>query len=439
MSFSNNITSVNPTIKLDFCGSEVLDPLVSFSRNSVGTRFNRNGVLEVISANRPRFDYDTLTREPRGLLLEEARTNSIRNNTMVGAAVGIPGTLPTNWSVSDLGTLVQEVVGVGTSNGINYIDLRFSGTTSTTQLNVRQEGSGTGGVAASNGQTWVYSVWTSVVGGSLTNISATANFTNIYDSSGAYIGGFQYTGLNTSSTLTRTSLVATISLAGTAYIQPQIVLAFTSGVAIDITLRIGMPQLELGGFVTSVIPTSSAAVPRVADFANMSSLAFSSAFKQGEGTTYVEFRNDYMNQSHAGSAFAFTDNSYSYRKDTIFINPRRDGAFYINGRLILMYDSGSVNGGSAVDAVGASNLNNSTTAIYKYVAGWDATSMSITGTNYTVGNANIPATNLYRIPNCSRLAFPIDTYSYSQFSGHVRKFAHYPKKLSNAEMESLKS
>ena len=65
----------------------------------------------------------------RGILIEESRTNQIRNNSMQGAVAGTPGTLPTNWGVSVAGGLTRTVVGTGTENGIEYIDVRVQGTT----------------------------------------------------------------------------------------------------------------------------------------------------------------------------------------------------------------------------------------------------------------------------------------------------------------------
>jgi hypothetical protein len=46
-------------------------------------------------------------------------------------------------------------------------------------------------------------------------------------------------------------------------------MSFSAGVAIDITLRIGMPQLEQGAFATSVIPTTTATVTRATDVASI--------------------------------------------------------------------------------------------------------------------------------------------------------------------------
>jgi len=52
----------------------------TFARNSVGTYFDSAGVLQTASANQPRFDHDPVTQAPKGILIEESRTNLIINS-----------------------------------------------------------------------------------------------------------------------------------------------------------------------------------------------------------------------------------------------------------------------------------------------------------------------------------------------------------------------
>jgi len=89
--------NVRPSLDLRFALAKKLDPRITFTRASSGTYFGPDGLMRTAGVNEPRFDHDPITGQSLGLLIEERRTNGIRNNTFVGAVVGNPGTLPTNW------------------------------------------------------------------------------------------------------------------------------------------------------------------------------------------------------------------------------------------------------------------------------------------------------------------------------------------------------
>ena len=59
--------------------------LITFTRTTVGTYVDENGVIQTADINEPRFDYDPETGESLGLLIEESRTNSLPySNTLTG-------------------------------------------------------------------------------------------------------------------------------------------------------------------------------------------------------------------------------------------------------------------------------------------------------------------------------------------------------------------
>lgn len=65
----------------DFTRTQSLPPGTTFTRSgATATRINAQGLIEVVPADTPRFNYDIITGACRGLLIEEARTNLIANS-----------------------------------------------------------------------------------------------------------------------------------------------------------------------------------------------------------------------------------------------------------------------------------------------------------------------------------------------------------------------
>lgn len=263
--------------------------LITFTRASDGAVVNSAGQIEIVAANVPRFTHDPVTLESLGLLVEEQRANGIRNNTMVGAVAGTPGTLPLNWE--GLGSsqgLTRTVVGTGVEDGINYIDIRWQGTLTSGLANttLATPDSQTQ-IVASSGQTWSGSWFVKVVGGSLANISALSISTTERTSVGAFVT-FGLVGITPSGAPLAQQRYSYAKIldggATTARVTTDIRATASSGAAIDITLRIGMPQLEQGSGATSVIPTAGTSVVRAADVASITGSAFSGFYNQTEGT-----------------------------------------------------------------------------------------------------------------------------------------------------------
>jgi hypothetical protein len=239
----------------------------------------------------PRFDHNPTTGESLGLLVEEQRTNSIRNNTMVGAVAGTPGTPPTSWQyvTTSSNGLATSIIGTGVEDGINYIDYRFNGTTVASPNSIAF---GVDAGSAATGQSWTQSLYWKLIAGSTAGV-ITWNLGIIENTAGGgfVAGAFYPQTAPTSAALGTQRRAATRVLSGGATVgsaQAVLSIPVSGNTAIDFTIRIGLPQLEQGAFATSPILTSTAAATRSADVASITGTAFSGWYRQDEGTVFSE-------------------------------------------------------------------------------------------------------------------------------------------------------
>jgi hypothetical protein len=197
---------------------------------------------------------------------------------MQGSVAGTPGTVPNFWSVTgDQHGIVRQVIGVGSEDGIPYIDIRYSGTpTATSALLISFEAANS--VTASNGQAWAHSAFVKLQAGSF---SGTSTILSMLGTNG--ITGVQsFTDVPITNVSTRLSGCrffgsGVMNNATITHAQHRVRIGYTIGVPIDITLRIGLPQLELGASASSPIPTFGTAVTRSADNLSMTDMSWYSA------------------------------------------------------------------------------------------------------------------------------------------------------------------
>lgn len=221
------------------------------------------GYIDDLAGNWTLVAAGLMRRSNKGVKREEARTNSLRNNSMQGAVAGTPGTIPTSWSAFTLAGLTQTISTPTTENGVDVMDVRFNGTTSATAIIIPMEA--TTQIAAVVGQTWTESLFLKLQAGSLTNVTAWTIRIQEFDAGGTSLLLGNVALSAPTGTLTRQQGTRTLTQATTAFIRPVLVIAVTSGVAVDFTLRIGWPQPEQGAYASSPIRTTSASATRAAD------------------------------------------------------------------------------------------------------------------------------------------------------------------------------
>lgn len=67
--------TAQPTLNLNFAQARFPDPRITFTRASSGTYIDALGRVRTAAANQPRFEFDPVTGQCLGLLIEESRTN----------------------------------------------------------------------------------------------------------------------------------------------------------------------------------------------------------------------------------------------------------------------------------------------------------------------------------------------------------------------------
>jgi hypothetical protein len=186
-------------------------------------------------------------------------TNSIRNNTMVGAVAGTPGVLPTFWEGTESEDgITREIVGVGAEDGIPYIDIKYSGTPATLNslfinFELLDE------IFASAGQVWSISTYAQLVSGNFTGANPQLRMrSRDADLQLTDLSSQSLTAGGSNLRLSRQGFSAAISNPTSVYVVPFIRVFLSTGVPIDFTLRIGMPQLERGEYITPPIATTNA-------------------------------------------------------------------------------------------------------------------------------------------------------------------------------------
>ena len=424
MAIKGRFPAIRPSLDLNFAKTKRLDPRITFTRASIGTYVGRNGLIKTAGVNEARFDHSPTTGESLGLLVEEARTNSIRNNTMVGAVAGTPGTNPNLWQyvTTQSNGLTQTIVGVGTESGITYIDYQFNGTTvaSANAIAFGLESN----AAAAVGQTWTSSIYLRLVGGTTTGISSFQLGLIENNSGGSFVGGAVYTiatPTNGSLVTQRYSATRTLTTATAAFCVPTMGINVANNTVVDFTIRIGLPQLEQGAFATSVIPTTTATATRAADVASITGSAFTSFYNQTEGTVFVNGVIPFVGSANFPAFASVDDGNVNDAIEFAMWDAASDvvrSVIYDNGIAQASFGGETYTAGSVYSLAGAFALNNFAAS---YRGGSPSTDSAGT------------------LPTVDRLRIGQNRGGGNNLNGTIRRLTYWPQRLSNATLQALTS
>lgn len=416
----------NPTFYRDFAFNKTLDhgtgPSITFTRSGTATYFDSIGTLTTATANTPRFDHDPVTFESKGLLIEEGRTNSLRNSDAGGAVNGSAGTPPTNWNVTGNGSGITRTISTGSANGYNYIDFTYSGTPTST-FGILMDPEQPNQVVASQNQIWTSSVYIALISGSVPDCLVGVREA-LSDGTLVAISTTNFASSLTSA-LQRFNHTRTLTGATTVRVGHRIQVTATNGVAINFTLRIAAPQLELGSFATSYIPTTNAAVTRGADVAQVLETNIGSTLNDNEGTLFFEGSRYFIATSNYDSNWLMllsSSNSSQIVLQSGFASPSQ--------QRIQVLDSSGVQ--QAIITAATGGVVNT---IYRVIGVYKTNDFmfyqnGVAGTADTSGSG-WGSLNRIRIGNSSPFA------STGFLNGYIRKVGYWPKRLPNARLQAI--
>lgn len=399
-------SGIKPALNLVFTGGESISSMITFTRASGGTRVNSAGLIETLTTDQPRFDYDPVTLAPRGLLIEESRTN-LEQNTTVPTKGNAGDTITTDATLAPDGTSATKFLADGstsqhlfrranpatTAAAYSIYSYFKAGTTSLVQLSV---------AAAHAANAYVnfdLSTQAMVAGAGVT---ASSNYCTAVGG-GWYRCGFSFTDAGAAGALCVVSLISSTAA------------AFQPSIASSAYIYQWGAQYELGAFPTSYIPTTTAAVTRAADVASMTGTNFSSWFNATEGTLVVKY--DTANTSASQRCISVNDGTGPNR---LIIRRENTGSN-------MIYLVANVDQLTGFNSMGAFPYTGGSQAFAYKVNDFAASSFG--GSVYTDASGSLMTPNLMDMGR--------DSQGGASINGHLQRITYYNKRLPDATLKAL--
>jgi hypothetical protein len=405
MSVLNLYPTVRPTLSFDFVNAGVLDPSVTFTRPTSATYFDETGILRVANPNTPRFDFNPSTLAAQGFLVEEARTNLLRQSADFTTTWGQTNvTITANTTASPDGgtngdTLLINSAGASTGQTSQSFT---AGSTITFSVFAKKNASNFLRVELGN----IVSCWWNLnTGETASNNAGSGNVLFSSKSIQAISNGW-YRCVLTVTTSTVTTLLAGLYATDTD----------GNSSSINSSIFLWGAQVEAGAFPTSYIPTTTTALTRSADVASVNTL--SPWYNASAGTTYFEGVSFDTATGSFPIAYQFNDGSANNRMQI----SRNNGS----GAARMSVISGGVSQ-AAADAT-AWTLNATTKAALAYA----------TNDFAIVANGGAVTTDTSgTVPTVTNVLLGSQVTGGSNLNGYLRRITYYPLRLSNAQLQNL--
>ena len=368
-----------PSLMLNFAREKSLEDqisgkdLITFLRSSVGTYVGADGLIKTAAADEPRFDHDPVTGESLGLLIEEQRTNLYDNTTNFGSS---------NWALQTSPEVTLNTTDVLSPDG-TFNAVKWTPTTTLSQYVYDQVGN------LGSSLTYTMSVWVRTPSGESTtfqmNLFSPTQLSPVFTAT---------------DTWKRFTWTFTPQSQSTAY--PVIVRELNK------SLYIWGPQIEVGSFATSYIPTDAFAVTRQPDIAQITGTNFTDWYNATEGTIYCSAigreADDYY--------WSISNNTTS----TLLLSQTNFDLFVNNG--------GSTQ--AAINTGTTANIQTKVASAYK------ANNFAAVKNNQTLGTDTSGS-----IPTVDRLRLGTHGNGTNELNGHLKQLIYYPARISDIKLQQM--
>lgn len=421
---------VLPKLALDFT-TGILDSRVSITRAlNTATAINNSGLIAVVNANLPRFDYDPVTLASKGLLIEEARTNlatyseDFSNVSWLNSGLLAFGSGSTvNATAAPDGTTTADLITEDTSTGAHRVFRAFvlipNTACSFSFFVKRASGTRNVFVIVQIGADLLY-CRVNLTNGTIIQQGTGGTASGLVVSVQQNANSFYRVSISGIVSTTVTNPFCQIYLNNTATADGPTAPSYTGDGTSGIF--IWGAQFETGAFPTSYIPTVAATVTRNADVATMTGTNFSSWFNASQGT-FV--------------ASGFTSSATSGQILTTVQSPYNGNELFSLGRALK---GGLPTGGFSVNASGQylvlgdqTNGNSPVNSFVKmagaYVTANCAGKVGTFATETSAAAVTMPATQaLMQIGNLNNGSF---------WNGWVSKINYYNIRVTNNEIAAF--
>ena len=388
----------------------VLDSRIVIARAlNTATRVNNSGFIETVNADLPRFDYYPLTIAPKGLLIEESRSNAFIYSRSLsnGAWVKIQSSIGAVSHTDPWGNSTTEKLVENTATAARYIRQENVVTVLNNVIVISV-------LAKADGRNYIAILNPNASGGSKGRY-----FDITPGTSGAVLGALD--GAPAASYIEKFGdwfLCSIVTTAGSTATAPRFYIS-PNGTSISYTgdgssgVYLSDPQLEVGSFPTSRIPTEASAATRNADVATITGTAFSGFWRSGPGSILVRALPSTVSGTRPLVRVddATADNSIALRGNTT--NPE----LYIRA------------GGSDQATIDAGTIS---AAAYRLAGAWQAGSAAAS-LNSGLAVNGAPAS----IPAVTQMRLGSDGTNY--LNGHLQAVQYWPVRLSNASLQNASS